>query len=171
LVLIDQHAADERIVFSRLKGRYLGRDAPVQRWLQPVEVELPGVLPDERTVVESFLERAGFTFVPSGETGFRITGGPAALSRFDAKGWWEDLCESLRTQETHPKDIFNSDRELWRMACHSSIRGGDPVTNDRALRLLADLEDAVAAHSCPHGRPVWIRLPRSRLDALFHRTG
>ena len=171
LVLIDQHAADERIVFSRLKGRYLGRDAPVQRWLQPVELELPGVLPDERTVVGSFLERAGFTFEPSGEAGIRITGVPAALSRFDAKGWWEDLCESLRTQETHPKDIFNADRELWRMACHSSIRGGDPVTNDRALRLLADLEVAVAAHSCPHGRPVWIRLTRSRLDALFHRTG
>jgi DNA mismatch repair protein MutL len=171
MVLIDQHAADERIVFSRLKERYLGRDAPVQRWLQPIEVALPGVLPDERAVVEPFLERAGFTFEPAGTERIRITGGPAALSRFDAKGWWEELCEFLRAQETDPKDIFNADRELWRMACHSSIRGGDPVTNDRALRLLSDLDDAVAAHSCPHGRPVWIRFDRARLDALFHRTG
>ena len=57
------------------------------------------------------------------------------------------------------------------MACHSSIRGGDPVANDRALRLLSELDDAVAAHSCPHGRPVWIRIERARLDAMFHRTG
>ncbi|MBE0569231.1 MAG: DNA mismatch repair endonuclease MutL [Deltaproteobacteria bacterium] len=171
MILIDQHAADERIVFSRLKERYLGRNAPVQQWLQPVEAALPGILPDEREVVGSFMERMGFSFESSGEASFRITGGPAALPRFDAKGWWEELCESLRAQETHPKDIFDADRELWRMACHSSLRGGDPVTNDRTLRLLAELEDAVAAHSCPHGRPVWIRIPRARLDALFHRTG
>ncbi len=171
MVLVDQHAADERIVFSRLKDRYLGRNAPVQRWLQPVDVELPGILPDEREVVESFMERAGFTFEPSGGGGLRITGGPAALSRFDARGWWEELCESLRAQETGPKDIFNADRELWRMACHTSIRGGDPVGSDRTLRLLSELDDAVAAHSCPHGRPVWIRIERARLDALFHRTG
>jgi len=171
MILVDQHAADERIVFSRLKDRYLGRNAPVQRWLQPVEVALPGVLPDEREVVESFMERAGFSFERAGEGGIRITGGPAALSRFDAKGWWEELCESLRAQETDPKDIFNADRELWRMACHSSIRGGDPVANDRAQRLLSELDDAVAAHSCPHGRPVWVRIERARLDAMFHRTG
>jgi DNA mismatch repair protein MutL len=171
MVLIDQHAADERIVFSLLKDRYLGRSAPLQRWLQPVAVELPGILADERIAVESFLERAGFSFEPSGEGGILLTGGPAALSRFDARRWWDDLCESLRAQETLPKDIFDADRELWRMACHSSVRGGDAVTPDRARRLLAELDGAVAAHSCPHGRPVWFRLTRARLDAMFHRTG
>ncbi len=171
LVLVDQHAADERIVFSRLKDRYLGRSAPAQMWLRPVEVSLPGVLDDERDVIASFLERAGFVFEMAEGGRIRITGGPAALSRFDAEGWWEELCESLRAQETGPKDIFNADRELWRMACHSSIRGGDPVGPDRARRLLSELDDAVAAHSCPHGRPVWVRIERARLDAMFRRSG
>ncbi|MEW6719539.1 MAG: DNA mismatch repair endonuclease MutL [Thermodesulfobacteriota bacterium] len=171
LILIDQHAADERIVFSRLKEKYLGRSAPVQRWLQPLEAKLPGILPGERELLEAFLERAGFDFEPEGKAAFRIAGGPAALSRFDAPGWWEELCESLRVQETGPKDIFNADRELWRMACHSSVRGGDLLTAEQIRRLLAELDEAVAAHSCPHGRPVWIRLSRARLDALFHRTG
>jgi DNA mismatch repair protein MutL len=171
VVLIDQHAADERIVFSRLKDRYLGREAPGQRWLHPEVVDLPGVLADERDAVETFLRRTGFSFEPSEEGGIRLTGGPAALARFDVRRWWEDLCESLRAQETLPKDIFDADRELWRMACHASVRGGDPVAPERARLLLAELDEAVAAHSCPHGRPVWFRLSRARLDAMFHRTG
>jgi DNA mismatch repair protein MutL len=173
IVLVDQHAADERIVFSRLKARYLGKGAPTQRWLDPVEVALPGVLPeaDERPAVETFLARTGFSFEPAAGGRIRLTGGPAALPGFDARRWWEELCESLRSQETLPKDLFDADRELWRMACHTAVRGGERVTTERARLLLAELDAAVTAHSCPHGRPVWIRISRARLDALFHRTG
>jgi DNA mismatch repair protein MutL len=173
IVLVDQHAADERIVFSRLKDRYLGTRAPTQRWLDSVEVALPGVLSerDERPAVETFLARTGFSFEPAGGERIRLTGGPAALPGFDARRWWEELCESLRAQETFPKDLFDADRELWRMACHAAVRGGERVTTERARLLLAELDAAVAAHSCPHGRPVWIRISRARLEALFHRTG
>ena len=173
IVLVDQHAADERIVFSRLKDRYLGKRAPTQRWLDPVEVALPGVLSetDERPAVETFLSRTGFSFEPGGGERIRLTGGPAALPGFDARRWWEELCESLRAQETLPKDLFDADRELWRMACHTAVRGGERVTTERARLLLAELDAAMAAHSCPHGRPVWIRISRARLEALFHRTG
>jgi DNA mismatch repair protein MutL len=173
IVLVDQHAADERIVFSRLKDRYLGKGAPTQRWLDPVEVALPGVLPetDERPAVETFLARTGFSFEPAAGERIRLTGGPAALPGFDARRWWEELCESLRVQETLPKDLFDADRELWRMACHTAVRGGERVTTERARLLLAELDAAVSAHSCPHGRPVWIRISRARLEALFHRTG
>jgi DNA mismatch repair protein MutL len=173
IVLVDQHAADERIVFSRLKDRYLGKRAPTQRWLDPVEVALPGILSetDERPAVETFLARTGFSFEPAGGERIRLTGGPAALPGFDARRWWEDLCESLRAQETFPKDLIDADRELWRMACHTAVRGGERVTTERARLLLAELDAAMAAHSCPHGRPVWIRISRARLEALFHRTG
>jgi DNA mismatch repair protein MutL len=173
IVLVDQHAADERIVFSRLKDRYLGKRAPSQRWLDAVEVALPGILPeaDERPAVEEFLERTGFSFEPAGGERILLTGGPAALPGFDARRWWEEMCESLRAQETLPKDLFDADRELWRMACHTAVRGGERVTTERARLLLAELDAAIAAHSCPHGRPVWIRISRARLEALFHRSG
>ncbi len=173
IVLVDQHAADERIVFSRLKDRYLGKGAPTQRWLEPLVAELPGVLPaeEEAPAVEAFLARTGFTFEPAAAGKIRLTGAPAALPGFDARRWWEDLCESLRAQETVPKDLFDADRELWRMACHTAVRGGERVSMERARLLLSELDDAIAANSCPHGRPVWIRISRARLEALFHRTG
>jgi DNA mismatch repair protein MutL len=171
LVLVDQHAADERIVFSRLKDRYLGGTAPVQRWLRAEPIDLPGVLRDERPAVEEFLARAGFLFEPAGDGRLLLTGGPAALGAFDARRWWEEVCEFLRAQETLPKDVFDADRELWRMACHASVRGGDRLSTDRARLLLAELDRAVAAHSCPHGRPVWVRIPRARLEAMFRRDG
>jgi DNA mismatch repair protein MutL len=171
LVLVDQHAADERIVFGRLKDRYLGGRAPVQRWLHPVTIGLPGIVPGEREAVESFLDRAGFLYEPAGEGRLRLTGGPAALGSFDARRWWEELCEFLRTQETLPKDVFDADRELWRMACHASVRGGDRMEPEHVRRLLAALDRAIAAHSCPHGRPVWVRIPRARLEAMFRRDG
>jgi len=168
MVLVDQHAADERIVFSRLKDRYFGKELPLQRWLHPVEVTFPGVLADERELLEQFMDKSGFSFEQTTD-GVRITGGPAALTGFDAQRWWEELCEFFREQETNPKDIFDADRELWRMACHSSIRGKDALSGERAARLLMELDEAVSAHSCPHGRPVWVRLDRSRVDALFRR--
>jgi len=121
--------------------------------------------------VETFLARTGFSFEPAGEERIRLTGGPAALPGYEVRRWWEELCESLRAQETLPKDLFDADRELWRMACHAAVRGGDRVTMERARLLLAELDAAEGAHSCPHGRPVWIRMPRSRLESLFRRTG
>ena len=168
VILIDQHAADERILFSRLKDRYFGKELPVQRWLDPVEVIFPERVDDERELVEQFLENAGFLFEQT-ERGVRITGGPAVMTDFDVKKWWEELCEFLSEHETSPKDVFDADRELWRMACHSSVRGGDVLSNERARLLLEELDKAVSAHSCPHGRPVWVRLERAKIDAFFHR--
>ena len=51
------------------------------------------------------------------------------------------------------------------------VRGGDRLTAERVRLLLAELDRAVAAHSCPHGRPVWVRIPRARLEAMFRRSG
>ena len=171
MILVDQHAADERIVFSRLKDRYLGKAGSRAAMAPPGRGGVPG-RPAGRAGARRAVPGASRESSSSGrKAGSASPAAPPRLPGFDAKGWWEELCEFLRAQEASPKDIFNADRELWRMACHSSIRGGEPVANDRAARLLADLDEAVAAHSCPHGRPVWARIERARLDALFHRKG
>jgi DNA mismatch repair protein MutL len=169
-VIIDQHAAGERIVFSRLKDALLRGGASAQRLLVPQVVSLPGAVRKERAEIELFLSRVGFVYEPLREGAFKILGGPAILGYFDIQRWWKDLCEFLLTQESVPKGIFEADRELWRMACHASVRGGDSLEREGMRALLHDLDRAVASHSCPHGRPVWVKLSASELARMFGRT-
>ncbi|MBI5574801.1 MAG: DNA mismatch repair endonuclease MutL [Deltaproteobacteria bacterium] len=170
VVIIDQHAADERIVYSRLKDLLLGSGAAAQRWLVPQLVTLPGAAMSERAEVESFLSRTGFLFEPAGRDRYKLSGGPAILGHFDVKRWWKDFCEFLTAQETAPKGIFDADRELWRIACHASVRSGDILEKEGMRALLNELDHAVGAHSCPHGRPVWVRISGAELGRMFGRT-
>ena len=170
VVIIDQHAADERIVFSRLKDSYLGKNAPVQRWLVPQVVSLPGAGKKERAGIEAFLSGVGFLCEFFGENTFKISGGPAILGHFDLKRWWKDLGDFLLSQESTPKGIFDADRELWRIACHASLRAGMPLEKEGMRALLSDLDRAVASHSCPHGRPVWVKISAAEMKRLFGRT-
>jgi DNA mismatch repair protein MutL len=169
VVIIDQHAGHERIVFSRLKEAFLGGEAPVQHWLVPQVVALPGAAREEQAALREFLARVGFVFDPLGEHAFRIAGGPAILGAFDVRTWWRDLCDFVDDQGSAPKGILDADRELWRMACHGSIRAGDPLDPGGIRRFLADLDLAVAAHSCPHGRPIWVRISGPEMGRMFGR--
>ncbi len=170
VVIIDQHAADERIVFARLKDSYLGKNAPVQRWLVPQVVSLPGAGKKERAEIEAFLSEVGFVCESFGKNTFKISGGPAILGHFDLQGWWKDLRDFLLSQESAPKGIFQADRELWRIACHASLRAGMPLEKEGMRALLTDLDRAVASHSCPHGRPVWVRISAAEMKRMFGRT-
>ena len=170
VVIIDQHAADERIVFSRLKDSYLGKNAPVQRWLVPQVVSLPGAGRKERAEVEGFLSAVGFLCESFGENTFKISGGPAILGHFDLQRWWKDLGDFLLSQGTAPKGIFDADRELWRIACHASLRGGMSLEKEGMRALLSDLDRAFASHSCPHGRPVWVKISAAEMKRMFGRT-
>ena len=170
MVIVDQHAADERIVFSRLKDSYLGKHAPVQRWLVPQVVSLPGAGRKECEEIDAFLKEVGFLCESFGENTFKITGGPAILGQFDLRGWWKDLEDFLLALGAAPKGIFDADRELWRIACHASLRAGAVLEKDGMRALLSDLDRAVASHSCPHGRPVWVRISAAELKRMFGRT-
>jgi DNA mismatch repair protein MutL len=148
----------------------LGGGASAQRWLVPQVVSLPGAAATERAEIESFLSRIGFIFKSLRDSAFKILGGPAILGHFDLQRWWKDLCEFLLAHETCPKGIFDADRELWRMACHASVRGGDFLEREGMRALLHELERAVASHSCPHGRPVWVKLSGAELGRMFGRS-
>ena len=170
VVIIDQHAADERIVFSRLKDSYLGKNAPVQRWLVPQVLSLPEGAREERASIERFLTEAGFLCESFGENTFKISGGPAILGHFDLRGWWKELGEFLLSREALPKGNVDAERELWRIACHASLRGGTPLEKEGMRLLLHDLDRALASHSCPHGRPVWVKITAAEMQRMFGRT-
>ena len=72
--------------------------------------------------------------------------------------------------EVITKGIFDADRELWRIACHASLRGGTSVEREGMRSLLQELDRAVNSHSCPHGRPVWVTISSAEMGRMFRRT-
>jgi len=170
VVIIDQHAAHERILFSRLKDLYLGGAAPLQHWLVPQEVEVPPWDESERAAAAEFMRRAGLLVETGPGAVWRITGGPALLGAFDAAAWWREVVAFWEEHGPGSAGSLDADRALWSMACRAAVRAGDPLSPEAMRRLLEDLDGAVDRHSCPHGRPVWVRLGRSELAGMFGRS-
>jgi len=152
MVLLDQHAAAERVTFERLRRSFASRSVAMQPLLVPevVDVGAEGVaLVEERG---SALLRAGMELTPAGPSTVTVRGVPAILLRVDPRRLARDVLAEVGRQAS---DFSRAvDLVLATMACHGSIRGGDEVGSAEAQALLAALDDVDFAGHCPHGRPV-----------------
>lgn len=172
LVVIDQHALHERVLFDQINARL--REAgnlEVQGLLVPNVVHLSpaGV---ERLIEESeWLARLGWRIEAFGEDAISVTGVPALLRRPDAE---EALLEILRLLERGDRDGMDRTDLLHHtvdsMACRGAIMAGDALHPDEALALLAQAEALNHSHSCPHGRPTRLVFKKTDLEKFFHRT-
>jgi DNA mismatch repair protein MutL len=167
--LIDQHAASERLVYeSILRDGLLGR----QQLVAPVTVRLT---PAERSAWAAHADSvraAGFELDAFGPDSVRVRTVPTYRGRSAPFEAIHDLLRELAEggRPTLPDGL--EERTAATIACHASIRAGDEVSPAEIVRLLASL-DALPerVRTCPHGRPILVRLPRSRLDGWFLRRG
>ncbi|QCQ23141.1 DNA mismatch repair endonuclease MutL [Desulfoglaeba alkanexedens] len=168
LVLIDQHAAHERIVYERLVDLETGRP-PSQRLLQPEVVEF---LPVEAARLRRHLpqlEAMGFEVEPFGGDAFVIQAIPAALSRVAPAA----LLRSVVETETEERGLEKPDPAAAlskTAACHGAVRAGQPLTPEEIRKLLQDLDRTRVSATCPHGRPLWWKLTLKEIARLFART-
>ncbi len=169
LVMIDQHAASERYLFDTLRARgTVGRQALVE----PIVLELP---PSERAALEAHAEEvraAGFEVEAFGPAVQRLVSVPVFRGRRARPEALRDLLRELAQggRPTVPDAL--ADRVTATVACHAAIRAGDvvdPTAFSELLRALDRLPEP--ARTCPHGRPIMVHLPRSRLDRWFLRQG
>jgi DNA mismatch repair protein MutL len=170
LVIIDQHAAHERVRLHQLQSNrdeHLGRP---QRLLTPMAIDLP------RGRAELLLDRADalsslhLEVEPMGSGQVALTGVPPLLAKADLTKLLVDLADSLADDGVaggEGEDVVSY--LLATMACHSAIRAHDPLTLYEMQRLLASL-DEVDFEVCAHGRPVAIRLSTTELERRFHRS-
>ncbi|MDE1820697.1 MAG: DNA mismatch repair endonuclease MutL [Euryarchaeota archaeon] len=166
LVLIDAHAASERVLYERLKATEpLAR----QELLAPLEVELTA---RQRATLETYggeLARAGFVVEPFGRSTHRIRAVPffrGHRARPEALGrLLDELADGGRGGEADPL----RERVAKSAACHMAIRGGDVLSIPEMHRLLGELYACPESFTCPHGRPIMLTLPRERLDRWFLR--
>ncbi len=180
LVLIDQHAAHERVAFGRLREAHAERQVRMQRLLLPVTVELDEALAAVAAAETELLAGLGFEVEPFGPRGVVVRALPELLAdRSPARVVTELLGElvsdpgaTVHGGEGGVAQVVSSrlDHLLATMACHSVVRAGD-VLSEREVRALLQSMDGVdyRAH-CPHGRPVLLRLAIGEIERRFGRT-
>jgi len=169
LVVIDQHASHERLLFHRLRQGFRARRLPLQPFLLPQVVSLP---PGPARALEAHLDevaRLGFSVEPFGGDSFAVKGAPAALGGVDLVALLSDLAQQLEQLERGSAVEDAVDDLLATMACHSAVRANEEMTAEEA-RALFDALDAVDFKArCPHGRPVVFELPLADLERRVGR--
>lgn len=166
VVLIDQHAAHERVVFEDLREAIRGGALPSQTLLAPVQValdaELLAVLGDEREA----LERLGFDAEVFGTDRAALRAHPAGL-RGDPASALREALEALRHGPGSERSAL--DVALATVACHSAIRAGRRLSDPEIRALLGRMDEVDFEAYCPHGRPAWTVITRGELERMFSR--
>jgi DNA mismatch repair protein MutL len=167
LYVLDQHAAAERVTFHRLRQQFASRQVALQPLLFPTVVEVSA---SEAAFVEENAElvlSAGLDARPVGPTSVAVHAVPQILRRADAERLLRDLlAQAGRAGAGAYQDAI--DMALATMACHGSVRAGDPMSPDEVQALLDALETVDFAGHCPHGRPI---VTAMRWDELERKVG
>lgn len=165
LILIDKHAAHERINFDRL--RQSPADIPSQTLLEPLPFTPDASDADVLQQYGNVLAELGFTLEPFGRNDYILRGVPAKLDAADALPALEEICAQLRHGARMDAQSVR-DEVLKTVACKAAIKAGWQTEPEELLRL-ADAVCAGEVKYCPHGRPVAVTLTRRELDKLFKR--
>jgi DNA mismatch repair protein MutL len=169
LVVIDQHASHERMLFHRLRETFRTRRIPVQPYLLPQVVTVPPAAARALEAALDDLGRLGFEVEPFGGDAVAVKGAPAALSGVDLAALLTDLGAQLAEVErgSAVEDAFHD--LLATMACHAAVRANQEVSPEEARALLDGLDAIDFKARCPHGRPVVFELPLADLERRVGR--
>lgn len=165
-VLVDQHAAHERVLFDRILQRLEERRPSSQMFLIPhvVEMTAPQAAAFEQN--EPWLSSLGFEGSPFGPDTVRLTAAPAELPESRINTVLTRVLDDLGAERTPDRRLRETAALI---ACHSAIRFGDAIQPEAAGQLLSSLAATANPISCPHGRPTTLILPDSQLRHLFKR--
>lgn len=166
LLLIDQHAASERVVYeSVLRAMKCGKEIS-QRLLTPLVLRLTSseakTLEDNRELVE----KAGFAAEPFGGDAYSVRSIPTVLGVAQGEAALRNILGELAQMPSHRRlglDI------IWRVACHTAVRAGETLSNAQMRQLVSDLLRTESPYTCEHGRPTIIVLSPADLEKLFKR--
>ena len=167
LVLVDQHAAHERILFERLLRAAAARAPERQPLLLPVTIDLaPADAAFLRQHEEHFI-RLGFGLEAFGGNTLLITAVPMNLPRENIAGLLCDILDELRQSAGTTPRI--DEVRIAQAACKHAVKAEDPLSAAEIAKLLEDLAAAEMPYTCPHGRPVMITLPHGEIERRFGR--
>ncbi|RNC67953.1 MAG: DNA mismatch repair endonuclease MutL [Desulfuromonadales bacterium] len=169
LVIIDQHAAHERVAFERLKAQYAAGGVEGQGLLFPETLELSHRESASVREREADLRRLGFDLDEFGGTTWLVKGTPRLLAGRDPLRLLRDTLEEFQSIGTNRSVTDAVEDILTRIACHSVVRGEHPLTVGEIQALFTQMDATDFSTNCPHGRPVLQRLTLAEVERMFKR--
>jgi DNA mismatch repair protein MutL len=172
MVLVDQHAAHERIVFERLRTSHRQHAVARQRLLFPIPIEL-----DEAASASvrdngamSALAGLGFEVEAFGPNTLLLRAVPDLLKDVDPKPLLRDVLHRVAEGDSMRQAEENFEHVFATMACHGALRAGESIPREVALNLLCQLDEVDLHSHCPHGRPVLLRMSFPEIEQRLGRT-
>ena len=169
LVLVDMHAAHERITYERLKQAWQSSGVPSQPLLVPIKMD---VSEKEAALVQlhcADFTKLGFEVDRIGPEALRIRQIPVLLADNDSEALFRDVLSDLNKHGSSTRILEAINQVLSTMACHGSVRANRKLTIAEMNALLRDMEQTERSGQCNHGRPTWVQLTLDQLDRLFMR--
>lgn len=169
LVLVDMHAAHERIVYERLKQQWQQDRLVCQPLLVPMVVPLDSSEIATWQLLHSEFERLGFEAESFGPEQIKLTTVPSLLAKSDVVQLIHDILSDFAVMGRSQRVEEHINTLLSTMACHGSVRANRQLTVTEMNALLRDMEATDSSAQCNHGRPTWVQLSMTQLDSLFMR--
>ena len=169
IILVDAHAAHERVLYERLKQQSQQGNVPSQPLLLPIKINVSPAEADLAEQATEFFAELGFEINRSGPETIVVRAVPALMNNTDMEALIRDVLADLaqhglsHRMENHGKHILGT------IACHSAVRAHRRLTIDEMNALLRDMERTENSGVCNHGRPTWVELSTNDLDKFFLR--
>ena len=169
LVIVDQHAAHERLVYEALKQGLDNSPPPAQMLLLPEIVDMPEEDAERLAAQAPLLARLGLGIERFGPGAIAVRETPAMLGEADVQGLIRDLADEIAENETADSLRQRLNKVAATMACHGSVRSGRRLRPEEMNALLREMEATPGSGTCNHGRPTYIELKLSDIERLFGR--
>lgn len=169
LVIVDQHAAHERLVYERLKAQADAAGITAQALLIPEVIDLPDADCAQLLSLAPALARLGLGIEPFGPGAIAVRETPAVLGPVDAAALVRDILDELSDVGDSDSLMRQRDAVLSRIACHGSVRAGRQMRPEEMNALLREMEATPHSGQCNHGRPTFVTLELADIERLFGR--
>jgi DNA mismatch repair protein MutL len=169
LVIVDMHAAHERIVYEKLKNALDAAQLPSQPLLVPIPMPASAEEIEQAVAARAQLASLGFDVAAAGPRELVVRAVPALLSDLDTVGLLRSVIAEMREFGASRALLERRNELLSTMACHAAVRANRSLTVPEMNALLREMEETERAGSCNHGRPTWVQFSLSDLDRMFMR--
>jgi DNA mismatch repair protein MutL len=169
LVLVDQHAAHERVLFEELRRRMEEQGVPTQKLLLPQTFDVP---PRDADWIEhnlSVLQRMGIGIESFGPDTFKIDSLPSFLDVSDAAQFMRKVIDDLKSAGNSASPMRLGEEMIAKSVCRHAVKANDPLRYPEVEKLIRDLLDCDLPYCCPHGRPTMIQISLAELEKKFGR--